>query len=81
MSQNTIASNIYVIKGSATIETIGATPTSTSIGVGQQLTVLRNEAESASLQIASKIEPLSDFIKTTDLFIKHDGESLLSSSI
>jgi len=81
LSQNTIASNIYVIKGSATIETIGATPTSTSIGVGQQLTVLRNEAESASLQIASKIEPLSDFIKTTDLFIKHDGESLLSSSI
>lgn len=81
LSQNTIASNIYVIKGSATIETIGETPTSTSIGVGQQLTVLRNEAESTTLQIASKIEPLSDFIKTTDLFIKHDGESLLSSSV
>ncbi len=81
LSQNTIASNVYVIKGSATIETIGATPTTTSIGVGQQLTVLRNEAESSSLQIASKIEPLSDFIKTTDLFIKHDGESLLSSSV
>lgn len=81
LSQNTIASNIYIIKGSATIETIGETPMSTSIGVGQQLTVLRNEAESTSLQIASKIEPLSDFIKTTDLFIKHDGESLLSSSV
>lgn len=79
LSQNTIASNIYVLKGSATVEDYSKKSTSTSVGVGQQLTIMKNDLSSNTLQFGTKIEPLSDYIKTTDLFIKHNGDSLLSS--
>lgn len=79
LSQNTIASNIYVLKGSASVEDYSKKSMSTSVGVGQQLTILKNDLASNTLQFASKIEPLSDYIKTTNLFIRHNGESLLSS--
>lgn len=79
LSQNTIASNIYVLKGSALVEDYSKKSTSTSVGVGQQLTIMKNDLSSNTLQFASKIEPLSDYIKTTNLFIKHNGDSLLSS--
>lgn len=79
LSQNTIASNIYVLKGSALVEDYSKKSESTNVGVGQQLTIMKNDLSNNTLQFASKIEPLSDYIKTTDLFIKHDGDSLLSS--
>lgn len=81
LSQNIIASNIYVLKGSALVEDYSKKSTSTSIGVGQQLTIMKNDLSSNTLQFASKIEPLSDYIKTTNLFINHNGDSLLSSMI
>lgn len=79
LSQNTMASNIYILKGSALVEDYSKKSTSASVGVGQQLTIMKNDLSSNTLQFASKIEPLSDYIKTTDLFIKHNGDSLLSS--
>lgn len=79
LSQNTIASNIYVLKGSASVEDYSKKSTSTSVGVGQQLTIMKNDLASDTLQFSSKIEPLSDYIKTTSLFINHNGDSLLSS--
>ncbi len=79
LSQNTIASNIYVLKGSASVEDYSKKSSSTSVGVGQQLTIMKNDLASTTLQFASKIEPISDYIKTTNLFIKHNGDSLLSS--
>lgn len=79
LSQNTIASNIYVLKGSALVEDYSKKSTSTSVGVGQQLTIMKNDLSGNTLQFGTKIEPLSDYIKTTDLFIRHNGEALLSS--
>lgn len=79
LSQNTIASNIYVLKGSATVEDYSKKSASTSVGVGQQLTIMKNDLTNTTLQFESKKEPLSDYIKTTNLFIKHNGDSLLSS--
>lgn len=79
LSQNTIASNIYVLKGSALVEDYSKKSSSTSVGVGQQLTIMKNDLSNSTLQFASKIEPLSDYIKTTNLFLGHDGDSLLSS--
>lgn len=79
LSQNTIASNIYILKGSATVEDYSKKSTAATPGVGQQLTIMKNDLSSTTLQFSSKIEPLSDYIKTTDLFIKHNGEALLSS--
>jgi hypothetical protein len=79
LSQNTIASNIYILKGSATVEDYSKKSIAATPGVGQQLTIMKNDLSSTTLQFASKIEPLSDYIKTTDLFIKHNGEALLSS--
>ena len=81
LSQNTIASNIYVLKGSALVEDYSKKSTSTSVGVGQQLTIMKNDLSNNTLQFASKIEPLSDYIRTTNLFMKHNGDSLLSSLI
>ena len=81
LSQNTIASNIYVLKGSATIEDYTKKSSSASIGVGQQLTIMKNDLTSGALQFTSKIEPLSDYIKTTHLFTKHNGDSLLRSNL
>lgn len=75
VSQNAIASNVYILKGGAMV----STPSSSStIGVGQQLTILKNEADSNTFKIADKIEPISDFIKTIDLYTRHNGDSYLS---
>ncbi len=79
LSQNTIASNIYILKGSANVEDYSKKSTAATPGVGQQLTIMKNDLASTTLQFSSKIEPLSDYIKTTNLFIKHNGEALLSS--
>lgn len=79
LSQNTMASNIYILKGSAMVEDYSKKSTSTSVGVGQQLTIMKSDLSSNTLQFSTKIEPLSDYIKTTDLFTRHNGESLLST--
>ena len=75
--QNTIASNLYVLKGSVLVEDYSKKSASASVGVGQQLTIMKNDLSNNTLQFSSKIEPLSDYIKTTELFVKHDGGSLL----
>lgn len=79
LSQNAIASNIYVLKGSAMVEDYSKKSTSASIGVGQELTIMKSDLTNNTLQFSSKIAPLSDYIKTTDLFTRHNGDSLLSS--
>jgi len=43
LSQNAIASNIYVLKGSAMVEDYSKKSTSTSVGVGQQLTIMKSD--------------------------------------
>lgn len=79
LSQNTIASNIYILKGSAVVEDYSKKSSAATPWVGQQLTIMKNDLSSTTLQFSNKIEPLSDYIKTTNLFIKHNGDSLLSS--
>jgi len=79
LSQNAIASNIYILKGSATVADYSNKRSPENIGVGQQLTIMKNDLTNTTLQFSSKIEPLSDYIKTTDLFINHNGDSLLAS--
>lgn len=81
LSQNAIASNVYVLKGSVSVEDYSKKSASASVGIGQQLTIMRNDLTNNTLQFASKIEPLSDYIRTVDLFIKHNRETLLSSII
>lgn len=79
VSQNAIASNMFILKGSALVENSSIKSSSTTIGVGQQLTIMKNDLTTPSFQLGQKVEPLSDFIKTTDLFMKHEGESYLST--
>lgn len=79
LSQNAIASNIYVLKGTVSVEDYSKKSSNTNVGVGQQLTIMKNDLSSTTLQFINKIEPLSDYIKTTNLFIRHNGDSLLSS--
>ncbi len=79
LRQNTVASNIYVLKGSATVEDYTKKSSPATPGVGQELTIMKSDFSSSTLQFSSKITPLTDFIKTNDLFIKHNGDSLLNS--
>jgi len=78
-SQNTIASNVYILKGGALVKDYSKKAVDTNIGVWQQLTIMKNDLNNTTLQFVNKIEPLSDYIKTTNLFIKHNGDSLLKS--
>ena len=41
---------------------------------------MKSDVEGTTTGIADKIEPISDFIKTVDLYIEHNGDSILSIS-
>ena len=73
--QNAVGSNLYVLKGSVAVATESS---STTVGLGQMVTVLSNEAKTAKLP--EKITPIDDFFKTTDIFVKHNGGNYLTSS-
>ena len=76
VNQNTIASNLYVLRGSATAQVNGMIAT---VGVGQKITILKSDLTNLS-KLADKLEPIDDFFKTTDWFLKNKGADVLASS-
>ena len=50
LSQNAIASNIYILKGSATVADYSNKRSPENIGVGQQLTIMKNDLTNTTLQ-------------------------------
>ena len=75
VSQNTRASNVYVLQGSAVVLFKG---TVASVGVGQELTVITNEVNTLT-KIDDQVKPLDDLIRTTPLFIKNNGAAILAA--
>lgn len=81
ISQNMVASSIYVLKWEAVItlnSTSGEAKTAT-IWVWQKLSVLDNDLNNSSFKIEEQIEPIDDIFKQSDFFTKHNWSSYLSS--
>lgn len=81
-SQNMVASSIYVLKWEANI-TMNWNPNDakiTTIWVWQKITVMNSEITQSDFRLDEKIEPIDDFFKQSDFFIKHNGSSYLSSN-
>ncbi|MFZ4461415.1 MAG: hypothetical protein ACOYN2_02495 [Patescibacteria group bacterium] len=74
VSQNTRASNAYVLKGGTAI---AAESASTLAQANQMISLLLSEAKNTN--IADKVVVLDDFIKQSSIYIKKDGSSVLSS--
>lgn len=76
VSQNMMASSVYVLKWDIKIT---AESKSINIWVWQKLTLMNTDVSSADLSLDDKIEPIDDFFKEWDFFIKHNGSKLLST--
>ncbi|HRI36517.1 MAG TPA: hypothetical protein PK765_05680 [bacterium] len=78
ISQNTRASNAYVLRGSAVASSADGIITG-SVGVGQQLTVVLNELSSVT-SFNALVEPIDDFFRSSEWFFVNSGQSYLQSS-
>jgi hypothetical protein len=74
-SQNTRASNLYVIKGEAEVKTEGGTA---RVASGQMISLLQSETKNSNL--GDKLAPLDDFVKQSSIFKRKDGATLLAAS-
>ncbi len=74
-SQNTRASNLYVIKGEAEVKTEGGTA---RVASGQMISLLQSETKNTNL--GDKLAPLDDFVKQSSIFKRKDGATLLAAS-
>jgi hypothetical protein len=72
INQNTRASNIYLLKGEATIS---GSASKTTITGGQMISILQSEASLSDL--TSKVSPLDDFIKQSGIYTRKGGSEIL----
>lgn len=70
-----IASRVYVLKGSADVS-IGNSRT--PVSVGQQLEITAADGNNPSA-LVGKIIPIGSELKTTDLYVRHNGESYFAA--
>lgn len=76
VNQNAIAGNAYVLRGSVTVKAMGSFVT---VGVGQQITLLKNEMKEG-MNLRDKVQPIDDFIRQIDFFLRHNGDTVLASA-
>lgn len=73
-SQNTRASNLYVLRGEAEVKTEGG---SARVASGQMISLLQSETKNSNL--ADKIGALDDFVKQSSIFKRKNGDALLAT--
>ncbi|MDD2565269.1 MAG: hypothetical protein PHZ26_01090 [Candidatus Gracilibacteria bacterium] len=80
-TQYTNSSSVYVLKGEVnlTLNTGKKTEKSIIVGVGQKITILNADMTDSNLKAEDKIEPIDDYYKTGDFFIKHNGTNYLNN--
>ena len=76
VTQNDVASTVYVLDGVVTAKNLALKEA--SIWKSQKLTLLRNEATKEDIDLAGKKELITDYIKTDDWFIKNKGLDYLN---
>jgi hypothetical protein len=72
LSQNAVGSNVYVLKGRASVST---ELSDTEVGVNQMLTILASEAK--TVKLPESIKPIDSFFRTENIYLKHNGDSYL----
>jgi len=73
-SQNTRASNLYVLRGEAEVKTEGG---SARIASGQMISLLQSETKNSNL--GDKLGVLDDFVKQSSIFKRKNGDAILST--
>lgn len=84
LSQNTMATSVYVLKWETKITANIATKKENkdiNVWVWQKITILNSDLNDANLKLEDKIEPIDDFFKEDDFFIKHNWASYLNTTL
>ncbi|MGE4444109.1 MAG: hypothetical protein AB7E37_03910 [Candidatus Altimarinota bacterium] len=78
LSQNEVASTIYVVSG--TIEVQNLAGASTVLKKGEKLVIMRNNANDKNADLALLKEVIDEYIKNEDWFLKNNGNFYLSQT-
>lgn len=78
LSQNEVASTIYVVSG--TIEVQNLAWSSTVLKKGEKIVIMRNNANDKNTDLALSKDVIDEYIKNEDWFLKNNGNFYLSQS-
>lgn len=78
MSQNEVASTIYVLSGTAEVQNLVGI--STVLQKGDKIVIMRNNANDKNTDISLSKETIDDYIKNDDWFVKNNGTFYLEQS-
>jgi hypothetical protein len=76
LSQNEVASSIYVVYGN--VEVTNTAWTKTTLQKWQKLSIMRNESNDKNLDLSLKKEEIDDYTKNDDWFIKNNWSFYLN---
>ncbi|MBW7954209.1 hypothetical protein H3C61_00115 [Candidatus Gracilibacteria bacterium] len=76
LSQNEVASTIYVVSGNVEVKNLAGN--STVIKKGEKLVIMRNDSNDKNKDLSLSKELIDDYIKNEDFFIKNNGSFYLS---
>lgn len=76
-TQNEVSNTVYVLKWSIKITNLSGN--STTLNAGSNLSLMMNESNNPSLDLASKIGTIDDYTKTDDWFKQNSGMDYLNS--
>lgn len=77
LSQNEVASTIYVVSWILNVENLAGK--SATLQKWEKLVIMRNNAKDENSDLSLSKEPIDDYIKSDDWFIKNNGSSYLSA--
>lgn len=78
LSQNEVASTIYVVSWILEVQNLAGK--SASLQKWEKLVIMRNNAKDENSDLSLTKEPIDDYIKSDDWFIKNNGSLYLASS-
>lgn len=76
-TQNEVSNTVYVLKWSVKITNLSGN--STTLNAGSSLSLMMNESNNPSLDLASKIGTIDDYTKTDDWFKQNSGMDYLNA--
>ena len=79
LSQNEVASTIYVLHGSVQVKNTAWV--SVMVSKWERLSIIRNDASNKDIDLNSKKDTIDNFIKTDDWYILNNGDSFLNLSL
>ncbi|MDD4151239.1 MAG: hypothetical protein PHR68_01370 [Candidatus Gracilibacteria bacterium] len=77
LSQNEVSSRVYVMKGFVTVKNLSGN--TLNVSAGNTLSLMMDESNNPSLDLKSKLETISDYVKTDDWFIANNAAYYLDN--